>query len=353
MWLLLLLGLFVGSEDLVKQKGYLLPDDAFLADPVAMAFSPDGRLYLLDREQKRVFFWDAAGRFQGAFGTEGQGPGEFLNPFQLQADNGAVYIWEDRQVISVFSPKGEFVRRFHTTSARPRVFAPLKNDLFLLGFRSRDHRAMYMHFELRNGQGEPVQELMKEENKAFVRVGEGDNNVTIRAYMPEIDIQPTENGTWLAGFSQETTLREIDASGKVLKTHRFDLPQIESSERDREVFMSMSFPGPDGQRIGLKDLPNIKVDFSQPKAYYTHFVLGKSRIAFVLSPIGSTDAVNTGHSYGTYVVCDRNSGKRVGKGFYRLPEDSRVFYKNNRILGVVLNDDDEFEIATYTLKGLK
>lgn len=353
MWLVILLGMFVGQSDLIKDTRFTLPADVFLVDPVAAAFAPDGHCYLLDRDQKKVFVFDAKGRFQTAFGAEGQGPGEMMNPFQIQADADAVYVWEDRQMISVFNRDGVFQRQFHTTSARPRVFAALTPDRLLLGFRTREQDGMYMHFALFDGKGSEGAHLLKEKNLAFVRVGEGDNNVTVRAYMPELDIQPTGQGTWLLGFSQSNELMEVDKQGKVVASHRFELPLIEPTERDIEVMENLSFPSPDGGRLSLKDLPNIKLDFSQPKAYYTHFSIGAERVAFVLTPLGSTDAVNTGHSYGTYVVCDRKSGKRVAHGKYQLPEDSRVFYKNNQILGCVVNQDDEFEIATYRLKGMK
>lgn len=352
-WLVVLLGMFVGQGDLIEDTRFVLPPDVYLVEPVAATFAPDGRCYLLDRDQKKVLIFDAQGRFQKAFGAEGQGPGEMMDPFQIQADDTAVYIWEDRQMISVFDREGVFQRQFHTTSARPRVFAALNPELLLLGYRSREHDGMYMHFALFDGKGNAGEHLLKEKNRAFVKVGEGDNNVTVRAYMPEVEVQPSGQGTWLAGFSQNNSLMEIDKHGKVVATHRFDLPLVEASDRDVEVMENMSFPNPDGGRVSLKDLPNIKLDFSQPKAYYTHFVVGPERVAFVLTPLGSTDAVSTGHSYGTYVVCDRKTGKRVAHGDYRLAEDSRVFYKNNKVLGCVVNKDEEFEISTYHLKGMK
>jgi hypothetical protein len=352
MWIWILTALWVSHTDLIKVGDYQLPEEAYLSSPVAMAFSPDGKLVLLDNTQFLLYVWDAKGTFQRSFGRSGEGPGEMGSPFQLHATNDAIYVWEDQQKISVFHWDGSFKTSFRTTGARPRSFGVLNPDLLLLGYRVHNDEGATMNFDLRNSSGEQLKTIYSEVNKGFLHRGEGDNNATIVAFMPEVEVQPSLNGTWLYGFSQTSTLYEIDAQGKTIAEHRFELPRMKPDQRDLDIYMNLSFPSPNGGRVSIKDLPNINIETSLDKAFYTHFILKDDKIAFVLSPLGSTDGVATGHAYGTYYVCDFESGKVISRGAYQFPEDSLMFYSNNRALGCVIDDSGDYSISEYQLKGL-
>jgi hypothetical protein len=54
-------------------------DEAVLGRPIAMAFSGE-RLYVADALDCSVKFFSAEGRFRGAFGGKGQGPGQLSFP---------------------------------------------------------------------------------------------------------------------------------------------------------------------------------------------------------------------------------------------------------------------------------
>jgi len=350
---LLLLSMLAGGDDVIVLKSFEAPKgDDFLSFPVAMCFAPEGRLFLADVGKMRIHIWEADGTYVKAFGRQGEGPGEFINPFQMVATSEAVYVWEDRRRMSVFDHDGKFLQSFHTNDARPRVFGVLKPDLFLLGHKRETEEGPAMVVTLRNGMGESLQELLSENNNGFITQGEGNNNAYLKAYLPELDIHQGPGVIWYYGFSQSKTLYGIDDDGKRVFEKTFELPTEKPSDLDREAFGSMSFPSPDGGRIAVKDLPNIRITYEFPKAYYTHFLIKGEHIAFVLTPIGSTDGTNTGYARATYYVNDFASGKLLSRGSYAFPEDSVVYYKNGRILACVLNEDDDFEVREVTLRGL-
>ena len=74
----------------------------------------DGSIWIGDRQLGAIRRFDAAGRYLGQVGQEGEGPGEFKYPQGMrQLPSGDIAVWDDGQVrVSYFSPDGEFLRSF-------------------------------------------------------------------------------------------------------------------------------------------------------------------------------------------------------------------------------------------------
>ena len=90
-----------------------LPEDAFLQNPYAVAFSPEGHVYVSDYGANHIKHFDAAGRFLGAIGRKGSGPGDLSSPGYIAAGAGRVCVWEPgNRRFSLFSAAGEFVKTF-------------------------------------------------------------------------------------------------------------------------------------------------------------------------------------------------------------------------------------------------
>jgi hypothetical protein len=86
----------------------------FDGSPVAsasdFAVAEDGSIYILDPKGARVLRFDSAGRFLGAFGRPGQGPGELQQPLRLVlAPAGEIIVGDG--YFSVFSREGKYLRR--------------------------------------------------------------------------------------------------------------------------------------------------------------------------------------------------------------------------------------------------
>lgn len=82
-----------------------------LQEPVGIAVSPSGELFVADSGHQRISVFDDKGTFLRAFGKEGDAPGKLDRPMHLAfGPDGLLYVAEyinDR--ISVFRPDGSFV----------------------------------------------------------------------------------------------------------------------------------------------------------------------------------------------------------------------------------------------------
>jgi len=78
----------------------------------SMAFGDDGRLYILDPQQRRVHVVGESGEHLLSFGVQGDGPGELRNAVGVQvlADGRIVVADNGHQAFLVFGPDGAFQR---------------------------------------------------------------------------------------------------------------------------------------------------------------------------------------------------------------------------------------------------
>ena len=77
----------------------------------ALAFAPDGSLFVADVGNHRVQKFDPEHEFEKEWGGFGAGEGQFADALQIAANDGEVYVVDDaRQDIQVFDPDGTFLR---------------------------------------------------------------------------------------------------------------------------------------------------------------------------------------------------------------------------------------------------
>ena len=82
-------------------------------EPIAVAASGDGRVYVADAsENSAVQIFDASRLYAGGFGGLGKGPGELFVPTDVAAaPDGTIYVTEfGTRRVSVFGPDGAFRR---------------------------------------------------------------------------------------------------------------------------------------------------------------------------------------------------------------------------------------------------
>jgi len=353
MFLLLFLVSLDSNPKITFGTSYELPSlvsDYALGDAHSMCFTANGNLYIVDRTPSIIHHWDARGKYLGAFGKKGEGPGEMNFPVYIAPAENAVWVWDFSQKVSGFKLDGTFIRSFKFTGRFPWRFATLGDDQFLMTYRKRSgSKKLFNKFDLvaKDGAAKTIKEY---ENDYILTPVQGRNNSTVKAFASESDIQKGPDGTLWLGFSGNKNLVHLDKSGKILETRSFELTTAPPTEGEKERFLNISFPNPQGgDRIAFKSMPNLKLDFSRNKAYYTSFLIKGDRVAFILTPIGSLNGPGNGYSWGSWSVNDMNTGKRLSVGRFDFPEDSQVFIRDGRLLGLIQNDED-YEINELFIK---
>ena len=109
----------------------------YLSRPAGIAVAEASeRVYIVNQGLGRVVVTDLSGRYKGAFGSTGQGDGQFMTPIDVAVNSnarragrggggdagGEVYVLDvDLQRIQVFTPNGSYVRKFNTSQKSPPV----------------------------------------------------------------------------------------------------------------------------------------------------------------------------------------------------------------------------------------
>ncbi len=96
-------------------KGVRGMDGTHFNQPTDLAYGVNGRVYVSDGYgNKRVAYFDRHLTFLGQWGSEGDGPGQFVLPHAITVDNNGLVYVADRTKwrIQIFTPEGAFLRQW-------------------------------------------------------------------------------------------------------------------------------------------------------------------------------------------------------------------------------------------------
>jgi hypothetical protein len=332
-------------------KSFELPKDPdyFMSMPYDVAVAPQGKLFVLDTVNCKIHIWDKDGRYVKSFGEMGDGPGELKRPSAIEANEDQVFVYSKRRIFR-YDHDGNFIEANRGSSMLK--FAVLHNDL-ILGISKKfvgptDIRGS---FELVDGKGKSVKILKEFKNEAYLTRREGDNNTKAKAYGPEVCVQKGDNGKWYFGFSQNTTIFEVDRNGKITQERIYQIPTAKPSPEEVEIYKNLNWPDIQGGRTVLKDIKTLKFNYNYEKAYYTHFLVKGDKIAFISTPMSGIGNYGNGYHWGKYYVNDFHTGEVLSKGRYEFPQDSMVFFEDGHIIGLILNQEDRYEVKELALRG--
>jgi hypothetical protein len=95
----------------------------FFARPVAINYDAQN-LYVLDLEEDGIKVFAKTGDFKSAIGREGQGPGEFEMPTDLDILDGKLYVADSgNSRIQIFESKGRYLASFRVPFSPHRLLA--------------------------------------------------------------------------------------------------------------------------------------------------------------------------------------------------------------------------------------
>ncbi len=344
MWLLVFL---LGSGMEVVSTFQSIPEDGgdYLSAPASFIFAPDGRLYLVDSNTSRVHIWNPDGTFLSSFGRKGEGPGEFNIPMVIDIGAGSLWVLDGRGVLSQHDMQGNFIKSSRMVKPRLRTFSALEANRFLITARYQESpTVIHNHIELVDAGGELLATMKKWRNESFTAPREGNNYAKVKAFPPACEVQRGADGLWYFGFSQNKKLFQVNAAGKIVTEVNYDLPAEKVTDEEKAWWPDLAIPCLGGGTFAFKNFPNIRTDFDHPKAYYTRFVVKREHVIFLQTPDGGVFSCE-GFPEGNWFACDRETGALLNRGRFQYGDGSLVFTRNDRILGLILNEEEEFEIS--------
>ncbi len=119
-----------------------MPKDVFFEGfehPSAIVQDGEGNVYIADYAAHHIKKFDSVGKFLAILGREGQGPGEFNQPYTLTFSNGRLVVWDmGNRRFSIITPDGTPVKSRilnRTEEGWPWKFRTLPNGDILLETR--------------------------------------------------------------------------------------------------------------------------------------------------------------------------------------------------------------------------
>lgn len=102
---------FVDSVEIIWLK---LPDDETIGRATRVCFD-DSNIFILDRQQQKVFHFDATGALLNELNKRGNGPGEYQSVYSCIAEEGIFYVFDKiGQNILLYDYSFKFIRSFHS-----------------------------------------------------------------------------------------------------------------------------------------------------------------------------------------------------------------------------------------------
>jgi streptogramin lyase len=110
-------------------SSFAMPGTGAPADfPFGVAVDPQGYVFVVDANARRIDKFDTAGHFISAFGSQGSGPGQFNLPYGLADDGqGHLYVTDrNANIVDEFDTAGHFISAFGGLGSAPgKLFVPM------------------------------------------------------------------------------------------------------------------------------------------------------------------------------------------------------------------------------------
>ena len=191
----------------------------------SMKERPDGSLMIADGSSREVRVFSATGEFQGSFGGEGDGPGEFRSLRRVENAGDTLLAFGDARV-TVVAPDLSVVRTFRvdrfTTDLHyldggavlPELNRPVLPQVGLTGLVWRPEPLVL--FDLRGTLIDSIGETRGNE----VYVSRGDEYRTIAPFFGRASRIAVHGRRILRGSSETMQVEELDMSGNLLRILR-------------------------------------------------------------------------------------------------------------------------------------
>ncbi len=312
----------------------------FLQGPGDLTLDDQGRLHVLDLVARNVLVWDKQGKYLGAYGKPGQGPGELQISGSMGGPQGyitalgdSIYIFDGgARRLSLFKNDLTFREAvpFNVEGGRVEVFRPLGKDAFLVFNSSYFSEVPFRRVAIFNRAKTSEKLVTKVPDMTWRYSGSGsDRKVELQAYAPSLQISVNQaTGKMAIGDGSKSTFDIYDLQGKKLKSVDVKLPRKEVTKEAKEEFKAQDWIK---QSNGF-----FTSTFPERRAFYDRiFAIGKDRYLLCLaSPVYA--------NMDGYMV--NEAGQTLGRFTYTCGEAGGLYASRGRLFACRTNEDGEFTV---------
>ncbi|MFQ6082478.1 MAG: 6-bladed beta-propeller [Candidatus Aminicenantia bacterium] len=209
------------------KEGFCEEEYNFFDKITGLCIDADNNLYVADSGLHKIFKFNNQGKYITLFGSQGQGPGEFLGNLRMSIGNdGKLYITDDGNWrLIIFSKNGKFINQFSLTryiydiplaNSREEIYllspSGLKIiDIFDSSFKYRQS-LLEMSYQLDFPYQSPPKSML--------------NRMTMRPWMMEVKKLLTKEDHLFVIFNNSQIVVHFDENHKIIKQFRIDHPRF-------------------------------------------------------------------------------------------------------------------------------
>jgi hypothetical protein len=203
-----------------------------------------GNIYACDSRANNIKKFDATGRYLKTIGKQGQGPGDFSAPVEVEISGGRLFVRElDNQRVSVIDPEGNFLKSVAIMDVGTIWWKmkALRDGRFIVEKEKRnyaDHNAPQECFlDLYSPDFEFVKTVYKREFRGYKYISRINAPIP---FSPRVHWDATADGTIAIGYSEKYAVEIHDVDKGKLSTFSHPYKPVEVTAQDKDRYFKMS-----------------------------------------------------------------------------------------------------------------
>ena len=198
----------------------------------SIAVDNQGNIYIVDSGNQRIQKYDKNGNYLQTIGRKGQGPGEFMSPYDIVLDEkGYIYVSEGMKM-HVFDPKGNSIKDIVLSNFIMGYSIDSEGNIIAYGF-VRAERAQNFGVMLINPEGKITRTIAEYPGMSMVS-RKGTMFSFTHEYTSVLSFSPVKKRGAVYGYGLEYKLIVTDFSGEATLIIKKDEPPQSISRREKD-----------------------------------------------------------------------------------------------------------------------
>jgi hypothetical protein len=336
-----------------------LPEGEFFSNILAVAMDEGGVIYACDYGANNIKKFDANGKFVKIIGKEGQGPGDFGNPLNMEIVKDRIFVWDSMNMrISIMNLNGNFIKSVPWDFMKQGWLWGMKAlpDGKIVFETRVTHRRGPTHPEewflhLYSYDMEHEKEIFRKECLVRKNITKPRNMSILIPFSARVHWEVSPDGNIIIGFSEKYEVEIHDPSkGKLSSfSHEYELVEV-TKEDQKQYFAGMvvtrSGGGIQDRQQGAPDYIVKNTDFPKYKPAFADIKCDSEGNIWVRT--FRKDRKEASRSFDVFDKDGRFINRVILEGDRSYPGRAKI---KNRSFCIVESDEDGYQkIVKYRIE---